>query len=67
MLKLKQGRSKSLNKEEKNKKVQVVSEKSPEELSPEELRDELRYLRAENAYLKKLKALVQSKKLKKKH
>ncbi|MCK9955402.1 MULTISPECIES: hypothetical protein [Klebsiella] len=29
---------------------------------PEELRAELRYLRAENAYLKKLKALVQSEK-----
>ena len=33
-----------------------------EKLSPEELRAELRYLRAENAYLKKLKALVQSEK-----
>lgn len=66
LLKLKQGRLKSLNKEIKPRKAQVEQEKSPEELSPEELRNELRYLRAENAYLKKLEALVQSKKLKKK-
>lgn len=39
-----------------------LAEKDPETLSPEELRSELRYLRAENAYLKKLKALVQSEK-----
>ncbi|QTA14000.1 helix-turn-helix domain containing protein [Escherichia albertii] len=66
LLKRKQGRSKSLNKDTKPQKAQEELEKSPEELSPEELRDELRYLRAENAYLKKLEALVQSKKLKKK-
>lgn len=39
-----------------------LAEKDPEALSPEELRSELRYLRAENAYLKKLRALVQSEK-----
>ena len=38
------------------------ADKELEKLSPEELRAELRYLRAENAYLKKLKALVQSEK-----
>ncbi|HGE6883590.1 TPA: IS3 family transposase, partial [Citrobacter amalonaticus] len=38
------------------------TDKELEKLSPEELRAELRYLRAENAYLKKLKALVQSEK-----
>lgn len=37
------------------------SNKPLSELSPEELLRELQYLRAENAYLKKLKALVQSK------
>ena len=39
-----------------------ITDKELEKLSPEELRAELRYLRAENAYLKKLKALVQSEK-----
>ncbi|GKN90682.1 transposase [Klebsiella pneumoniae] len=39
-----------------------LTDKELEKLSPEELRAELRYLRAENAYLKKLKALVQSEK-----
>ena len=44
-------------------------EKSVAEMSPEDLRQELEYLRAENAYLKKLDALVQEKKSvsKKKH
>ncbi len=40
----------------------LLNDKELEKLSPEELRAELRYLRAENAYLKKLKALVQSEK-----
>jgi transposase len=38
-------------------------------MTPEEIAQELEYLRAENAYLKKLDALIQEKKsaLKKKH
>ncbi|MFI9655287.1 helix-turn-helix domain-containing protein, partial [Guyparkeria sp. GHLCS8-2] len=35
--------------------------KAPENMTPKELNDELEYLRAENDYLKKLKALVQEK------
>ncbi|ENC2024082.1 IS3 family transposase [Escherichia albertii] len=66
LLKRKQGRSKSLNKDTKPQKAQEELEKSPEELSPEELRDELRYLRAENAYLKKLEALGSKQKAKEK-
>lgn len=46
----------------KQKSTPPLTDKEPENLSPEELRAELRYLRAENAYLKKLKALVQSEK-----
>ena len=44
-------------------------EKSVAGMTPEELRQELEYLRAENAYLKKLEALVQEKQSvsKKKH
>ncbi len=42
--------------------LDVYNDAGAEGLSPEELRAELRYLRAENAYLKKLKALVQSEK-----
>ena len=37
-------------------------DKPPSEMTPEELMRELQYLRAENAYLKKLEALVQSRK-----
>ncbi len=40
-------------------KTSPITDVALEKLSPEELRLELRYLRAENAYLKKLKALVQ--------
>lgn len=36
--------------------------KLPAEMSPEEMQEELEYLRAENAVLKKLEALAQSKK-----
>lgn len=46
---------------------QIPNARIPEQMTPEELAEELRYLRAENAYLKKLEALVQSGKLKKKH
>ncbi len=46
----------------KPKNIPPLTDKELEKLSPEELRAELRYLRAENAYLKKLKALVQSEK-----
>ncbi len=45
----------------KPKNIPPLTDKELEKLS-EELA-ELRYLRAENAYLKKLKALVQSKKM----
>ncbi len=50
----------------KPKNIPPLTDKELEKLSPEELRAELRYLRAENAYLKKLKALVQSEKMAKK-
>lgn len=46
----------------KPQKTPPLTDAALEKLSPEELRAELRYLRAENAYLKKLKALVQSEK-----
>ncbi len=46
----------------KPKKTSPLTDAVLEKLSPEELRAELRYLRAENAYLKKLKALVQTEK-----
>jgi len=36
--------------------------KKPEDMNQKELQDELKYLRMENAYLKKLEALVQEKK-----
>ena len=35
--------------------------KAAENMTPQEINDELAYLRAENDYLKKLKALVQEK------
>ncbi|EMH96495.1 hypothetical protein KPRYC492_04035 [Klebsiella pneumoniae RYC492] len=41
----------------KPKNIPPLTDKELEKLSPEELRAELRYLRAENAYLKKLKSL----------
>nr|WP_124071922.1 IS3 family transposase [Klebsiella pneumoniae] len=47
----------------KPKNIPPLTDKELEKLSPEELRAELRYLRAENAYLKKLKALFQSEKM----
>jgi transposase len=37
------------------------SDKPANELTPKQLQRELEYLRAENAYLKKLRALVQEK------
>jgi transposase len=40
----------------------VPSDKPANELTPKQLQRELEYLRAENAYLKKLRALVQEKK-----
>jgi transposase len=59
LLSIKPGRSKDMT---KPKKTSPLTDAALEKLSPEELRAELRYLRAENAYLKKLKALVQSEK-----
>ncbi|EPC04640.1 hypothetical protein L861_00085, partial [Litchfieldella anticariensis FP35 = DSM 16096] len=45
----------------KKKKPPSSGTKAPDQMSPEEMAEELAYLRAENAYLKKLKALAQSK------
>lgn len=59
LLGIKPGRSRDMT---KPKKTPPLTDAALEKLSPEELRAELRYLRAENAYLKKLKALVQSEK-----
>jgi transposase len=59
LLSIKPGRSKEMT---KSQKASPLADTALEKLSPEELRAELRYLRAENAYLKKLKALVQSEK-----
>lgn len=59
LLSIKPGRSKDMT---KPKKTPPLIGAALEKLSPEELWAELRYLRAENAYLKKLKALVQSEK-----
>lgn len=59
LLSIKPGRSKDMAKPQK---ASPLTNAALEKLSPEELRAELRYLRAENAYLKKLKALVQSEK-----
>lgn len=44
----------------KKKISHPLTDKALDALTPEELRAELRYLRAENAYLKKLEALAQS-------
>ncbi len=41
----------------KPKNIPPLTDKELEKLSPEELRAELRYLRAENAYLKKVESL----------
>ncbi|MFO6295571.1 IS3 family transposase, partial [Pseudomonas aeruginosa] len=46
----------------KPKNIPPLTDKELEKLSPEELRAELRYLRAENAYLKKSKGWSTSKK-----
>jgi len=59
LLKIKRGRARKVTKKSSH---HPQPDKALEKLSPEELRAELRYLRAENAYLKKLKALVQSEK-----
>lgn len=59
LLSIKRGRSKAMS---KPPKTSPLTDAALEKLSPEELRAELRYLRAENAYLKKLKALVQREK-----
>lgn len=45
----------------KPKKPPSPKEKSVEGMTPEEMREELEYLRAENAYLKKQEALIQEK------
>lgn len=59
LMNIKRGRLREV----KEKKVAPsLADKELDKLSPEELRAELRYLRAENAYLKKLKALAQSEK-----
>jgi transposase len=51
------------------KKTSPPPGKPVKELTPEEMCQELEYLRAENAYLKKLGALIQEKRLvpRKKH
>ena len=59
LLSIKPGRRTDMK---KTKKTPPLTDAVLEKLSPEELRAELRYLRAENAYLKKLKALVQNEK-----
>lgn len=59
LLSIKSGRSRDMSNPPKASQLTAAA---LEKLSPEELRAELRYLRAENAYLKKLKALVQSEK-----
>ena len=65
-------RGRPMTKPKKNprpKKTAPTPEKSVAGMNPDELRQELEYLRAENAYLKKLDALVQEKRSasKKKH
>ncbi|MBB1585142.1 IS3 family transposase [Serratia sp. OS31] len=54
LLSIKPGRSKDMT---KPKKTPPLTDAALEKLSPEELRAELRYLRAENAYLKKPEGL----------
>ena len=61
---IKPGRSKDMTKPQK---TPPLTDAELEKLSPEELRTDLRNLRAENACLKKLKALVQSEKNGRKH
>lgn len=56
-----QNRPRGRSKMSKQAKPRPVSEKPLEEMSREELLQELEYRRAEVTYLKKLKALVQSK------
>lgn len=60
--KLKRGKSKSVKKTNQTMTSPKFPPHPPEERSQEELLAELRYLRAEVAYLKKLKALVQEEK-----
>jgi transposase len=45
------------------KKTPVLKPKAANEMTKDELKDELEYLRAENAVLKKLDALLQEKRL----
>jgi transposase len=45
----------------KKKKPPLPAGKSVDGMTPEQMRQELEYLRAENAYLKKLEALIQEK------
>ncbi|EEF2420524.1 helix-turn-helix domain-containing protein [Salmonella enterica] len=59
LLSIKRGWSKVMS---KPPKTSPLTDVGLEKLSPEELWAELRYLRAENAYLKKLKPLVQHEK-----
>ena len=47
----------------KSQKTPPLTDAELEKLSPEELRAELRYLRAENDCLKKLKALFKARKM----
>lgn len=63
LLNMQRGRHRTMT---KPKNTLPLPDEELDKLSPEELRAELRYLRAENAYLKKLKALVQSEKNNKK-
>ncbi|MFN3071955.1 IS3 family transposase [Serratia sp. J2] len=57
LLKLSRGNSKPLNKKTKKTEIVDLELRPPEELTQEELHKELRYLRAENAYLKKPEGL----------
>lgn len=63
LLKMQRGRKRKMTQPEG---TLPLTDEELDKLSPEELRAELRYLRAENAYLKKLKALAQSEKNNKK-
>lgn len=59
LLNIKRGRARKVTKKSSNP---PQTDRELETLSAEELRAERRYLRAENAYLKKLKALAQNEK-----
>ena len=64
-----QPRGRRMSKRKQPKRKAAPAETPLSDMSPEAIRDELEYLRAENAYLKKLDALIQEKRSasKKKH